>query len=56
MIEKRGSKWCVIHGHPKKKGSKRDKPKGSVISCHTTKKAALAQHRAVMASKKRKKK
>lgn len=52
MIEKRGSKWCVIHGHPKKVGSKVDKPKGSVIHCFTTKKAALAQHRAIMANKK----
>jgi len=54
-VKKRGSKYCVVHGHAKKKGSKTDKPKGSTIACHDTKKEALAQHRAIMASKKKKK-
>ncbi len=49
-IAKRGNKWCVLHAHPKKPGSKTDKPKGSVIACHDTKKKALAQHRAIMAN------
>ena len=35
MIEKRGNRWCVVHGHPKKKGSKTDKPKGSIIKCYS---------------------
>lgn len=52
-IAKRGGKWCVLHGHPKKKGSKTDKPKGATIACHNTRKEALAQHRAIMASKSR---
>lgn len=52
-IKKIGSMWAVVHGHPKKKGSKRDKPKGTIIAKHKTKKGALAQHRAIMASKKR---
>lgn len=51
MVEKRGSQWCVLHAHPKKKGSKTDKPPGSVIHCFPTKEKALAQHRAIMASK-----
>lgn len=33
-VEKRGNKWCVVHGHPKKKGSKRDKPPGTAIHCY----------------------
>lgn len=52
-VVKRGSKHCVVHGHPKKKGSKTDKPKGTVIACHKTKAKAQAQHKAIMASKTR---
>jgi len=52
MVRKRGNKWCVLHGHPKKKGSKTDKPMGSVIKCFSTKKEAMAMHRAIMAGKK----
>ncbi len=48
-VEKRGNKWCVVHGHPKKPGSKTDKPKGSVIACHDTEKEAEAQHAAIKA-------
>ena len=54
MIVKQGSKWAVIHAHKKKKGSKTDKPKGSVIATHATKAEALAQHRAIMFAKRRK--
>ena len=46
--------WGVFHGHPKKKGSKTDKPKGALIAKHKTKAQALAQHRAIMAGKKKK--
>lgn len=35
MVVKKGNKWCVVHGHPQKKGSKIDKPKGSVIKCYS---------------------
>ena len=35
MIAKRENKWCVFHGHPQKPGSKRDKPKGSIIKCYS---------------------
>ena len=52
-IQKRGDEWCVLHGHPKKKGSKTDKPKGAVIACHPSKKKAVAQHRAIVISKSR---
>jgi hypothetical protein len=54
MIVKRGDKWCVIHAHKKKPGSKRDKPKGTAIGCHKAKKAAIDQHQAIQASKARK--
>ena len=54
MVVKRDGKWCVVHGHPKKKGSKTDKPKGSVIKCFPGtpegKKKAEAMHRAILAS------
>jgi len=56
MIEKRGKKWCVVHGHAQKQGSKTDKPKGSVIKCFDTRAEALAMHRAIEASKARAKK
>lgn len=51
MVRKRGDEYCVLHGHPKKPGSKTDKPKGAVIACHPTKAKAEAQHRAIMAQK-----
>ena len=54
-VVKRGRKWCTVHGSPRKKGSKTDKPKGSVIACFPTKKAAMRQHRAISMSKARKK-
>lgn len=49
-VEKRGNKWCVVHGHPKK--GPRDKPKGSIIKCFPTKKQAIAMHQAILISQK----
>ena len=49
-VEKRGDKWCVVHGHPQKAGSKTDKPEGTVIKCFDTKAEADAMHRAIMAN------
>ena len=42
-VQKRGSRWCVIHCHGEKKGS--------AIKCFPTKKKALKMHRAIMWSK-----
>lgn len=53
-VKKIKSGWAVVHGHKKKKGSKRDKPKGAIIAKHKTKKEAQAQHVAIMLSKMRK--
>lgn len=50
VVEKRGGRWCVVHGHPQKKGSKTDKPKGSVIKCFESKEKAMAMHRAILIS------
>jgi hypothetical protein len=33
MVEKKGNKWCVVHGH-EQKGSATDKPIGTVIKCY----------------------
>ena len=66
MVEKRGNAWCVVHGHPKKKDSKTDKPKGTIIKCYyfdptlkgseaRAKKKANKMHRAIMLSKQLKK-
>ncbi len=55
-VEKRGSRWCVVHGHPQKSGSKRDKPVGSVIKCFSgpdAKQKAFAMHTAIIASQKK---
>jgi len=46
-VRKRGKGYAVVHCHGKKKGN--------VIAKHKTKKAAMRQHRAIQASKKRKK-
>lgn len=35
MVKIYPDKACVVHGHPKKAGSKRDKPKGTVIKCYS---------------------
>jgi hypothetical protein len=50
-VEKRGNQWCVVHGSPRKPGSKTDKPEGTVIKCFDIKKDADAMHRAIEASK-----
>jgi len=44
-IKKRGNKWVTVHCHGKKKGK--------VISKFPTKKKAMAQHRAIQASKRK---
>ena len=56
MIKKVGKMWAVVHAHPKKRGSKRDKPKGTVIKKFKTKKAAYKMHRAIASSQARRKK
>jgi hypothetical protein len=45
MVRKRGSRWAVVHGH--------GRLKGTVIAYHRTKAEAEAQHRAIEASKSR---
>lgn len=66
MVKKIGNAYCVVHGHPKKKGSKTDKPIGTVIKCFNfnpkvkgsearAKAKAMAMHRAIMAKQKKKK-
>ena len=52
MIEKRGNKWCAVHGHPQKSGSKTDKPKGSIIKCFDTYAEAKRMHTAIIISQK----
>lgn len=47
-VRKRKGGYAVVHCHGKKKGK--------TIAKHKTKKEALAQHRAIMASKSRRKK
>lgn len=55
FVVKRDGKWCVIHGHPQKQGSKTDKPEGSIIKCfpgtEEGKKQAEAMHKAIVISK-----
>ena len=53
MTVKKINGFAVVHGHKKKKGSKRDKPKGTIIARHKTKEEAIRQHQAIMASKRR---
>lgn len=55
-VIKKGNSFCVVHGHKKKKVSKTDKPKGSVIACHPTKEKAIKQHIAIKLSKLKRKK
>ena len=45
-VRKRGGKWAVVHCHGKKKGK--------TIAKHKTKDAAMRQHRAIQANKRRK--
>ena len=49
-VVKRGSQWCVVHGHPQKPGSKTDKPPGTPIKCFATKEKAEAMHKAIIIS------
>ena len=50
MIVKKAGAWAVVHAHPQKAGSKRDRPIGTVIKLHKTKQAAAAHHRAILLS------
>lgn len=54
MVKKINGKWCVIHAHAKKAGSKTDKPKGSIIHCYPGtpegRKRANAMHAAIVIS------
>jgi hypothetical protein len=50
MVVSRGGKFCVVHGHAKKPGSKTDKPAGSVIKCFDKKADAMAMHKAILIS------
>jgi DNA adenine methylase len=58
-VVKRGGKWCVVHGHPMKPGSKTDKPIGSIIKCFPGtsegKARAIAMHRAIIISEAKRK-
>lgn len=55
-VVRRGGSVCVIHGHPRKAGSKRDKPEGTAIKCYSIAKygeagawrRARAMHYAIM--------
>jgi hypothetical protein len=47
-VRKRGSKYAVVHCHGRKKGK--------TIATHSSKKKAMAQHRAIQASKRRRRK
>lgn len=58
MVKKVGNQWCVLHGHPKKEGSKTDKPIGTPIKCWSieeygeleAKRRATRMHRAILFS------
>ena len=55
-IKKVKGGYATVHAHAKKKGSKTDKPKGSIIAKFPTKKQAIAQHRAIAISMNKNKK
>lgn len=38
MVKRIGDSYAVVHGHPKKSGSERDKPKGTAIKKYSIKK------------------
>jgi len=44
-VEKRGGSYCVVHGHPQKKGSKTDEPAGTAIHCYSIDKYGEAEAR-----------
>lgn len=50
MVEKRGDKYCVLHGHAMNLESTTDKPIGAVIKCFDTKEEAEAMHKAIIIS------
>lgn len=54
MVKKINGRWCVVHGHIQKKGSKKDKPIGSIIKCFdgtdSGRRKAEAMHRAIVIS------
>ena len=49
-VVRRGSKYCVVHAHPPRPGSKTDKPIGTVIRCFDNKKDAEKMHQAILIS------
>lgn len=61
MVKLFKNKICILHGHPKKSGSKTDKPPGSVIKCYSFQeygkdnaiKKAYAMHSAIVNSQER---
>ena len=57
MVKKIDGKWCVVHGHPRKPGSKTDKPVGTIIKCYpgtpAGKEKATAMHTAILLSQQR---
>ena len=50
MIVRKKGGWAVVHAHPYKVGSKRDRPIGTVIKLHKSKAAAQRHHRAITIS------
>jgi len=53
-VEKRGDKWCVVHGHPDTGGPK-DAPEGTIIKCFPTEAEAKKMHQAIIISQQRRK-
>lgn len=53
VVKKVDGQWAVVHGHPKKEGSKTDKPEGAIIHKFDTKKEAEAMHAAIYLSQHR---
>lgn len=49
MVKKLNGKWCVVHAHPKRPGSKTDKPPGTPEG----KRKADAMHTAILLSQQR---
>jgi hypothetical protein len=47
MVVRRGSKWCVVHAHPKKPGSTTDRAPGTIIHCFPTRAQAERMHQAI---------
>ncbi len=52
-VVRRGSRWCVVHAHPKKPGSTTDRAPGTPIKCFTgpnAKQRAIKMHQAILIS------